>query len=507
MILFGDEVKEKLLQGINLVANTVRPTLGPQARTAILQGNPPVVINDGVTIAKQVSHEDPYVQMGVQLVQNLAFKAQSKAGDGTTTACVLAQALCNYLKAIDISNVHEFREELERTREAMLEALDELAVPVEGGDKILEVATIAANNDPVLGELIASVFHFVGKDGVISVEEGHGLTTEYELRQGLELENGYISHLFANQDSGECILEKPLVLATNKAILNFADLLPSLEYASSQSRPLLIICADLQGSALSNVLANVVQGRIQVGVCRAPNHGDARLDELKDIVSVVGGKLFSNEAKDDMRIIDASCFGSCEKVVLNQVNTTIIGGEGREKEIEERVESLTELYKSANNDWIRERLTTRIARLKGGVAVIRVGGGSSVELRETKERLDDALNATKAALQEGVIVGGGLGIIQAFSHLNSREKMHPMFSDIFLTPTEVLLENADADSKLWDDIHAEEMIGFNAKTRTVENLWDAGVIDPVKVTKSSLSAAFSIALMFLTTEVAVLLEE
>ena len=235
MILFGDEVKEKLLQGINLVANTVRPTLGPQARTAILQGNPPVVINDGVTIAKQVSHEDPYVQMGVQLVQNLAFKAQSKAGDGTTTACVLAQALCNYLKAIDISNVHEFREELERTREAMLEALDELAVPVEGGDKILEVATIAANNDPALGELIASVFHFVGKDGVISVEEGHGLTTEYELRQGLELENGYISHLFANQDSGECILEKPLVLATNKAILNFADLLPSLEYASSQA--------------------------------------------------------------------------------------------------------------------------------------------------------------------------------------------------------------------------------------------------------------------------------
>ena len=507
MIKFGDEVKEKLLQGINLVADTVRPTLGPQARTAILQGNPPVVINDGVTIAKHVSHEDPYVQMGVQLVQNLAFKAQSKAGDGTTTACVLAQALCNYLKAIDISNVHEFREELEKARDGMLQALDELSVPVEGGDKVLEVATIAANNDPVLGELIASVFHFVGKDGVISVEEGHGLTTEYELRQGLELENGYISHLFANQDNGECLLEKPLVLTTNKAILNFADLLPSLEYASSQSRPLLIICADLQGSALSNVLANVVQGRIQVGVCRAPNHGDARLDELKDIVSVVGGKLFSNEAKDDMKIIDASSFGSCEKVVLNQVNTTIIGGIGREDEIHERVESLTELYKSANNDWVRERLTTRIARLKGGVAVIRVGGGSSVELRETKERLDDALNATKAALQEGVIVGGGLGIIQAFSHLNSKEKLHPMFSDVFLTPTEVLLGNADADSKLWDDIHAEEMIGFNAKTRTVENLWDAGVIDPVKVTKSSLSAAFSIALMFLTTEVAVLLEE
>ena len=507
MIKFGEEVKEKLLQGINLVADTVSPTLGPQARTAILQGNPPIVINDGVTIAKHVSHEDPYVQMGVQLIQNLAFKAQSKAGDGTTTACVLAQSLCNALMSLDISNIHEFREELEATREGMLQELDEISTPVESGEKILEVATIAANNDPVLGQLIADVFSFVGKDGVISVEEGHGLTTEYELKQGLELENGYISHLFANQDSGECILEKPLILTTNKVILNFADLLPSLEYASSQGRPLLLICADLQGSALSNVLANVVQGRIQIGVCRAPNHGDARLDELKDIISVVGGKLFSNEAKDDMKIIDASSFGSCERSVLDQVNTTLVGGTGRKEEIQERVDSLTELYKSANNDWIRERLTTRIARLKGGVAVIRVGGGSSVELRETKERLDDALNATKAALQEGVIVGGGLGIIMAFSSLNSKRKTHPMFADIFLSPTEVLLTNADASPKLWDDIHAEEFIGFNAKTRTVENLWDAGIIDPVKVTKSSLSAAFSIALMFLTTEVAVLLEE
>jgi chaperonin GroEL len=508
MIKFGDEVKQKLLQGINLVADTVRPTLGPQARTAILQGNPPIVINDGVTIAKHVSHDDPYIQMGVQLVQSLALKAQSKAGDGTTTACVLAQALCNHIMALNISNIHRFKEELETTRDAMLEVLDELAIPVEGVEKILEVATIAANNDPVLGQLIADVFSFVGKDGVISVEEGHGLTTEYELKQGLELENGYLSHLFANQDNGECVLEKPLILTTNKAIINFADLLPALEYASSQSSPLLIICSDLQGSALSNVLANVVQGRIQVGVCRAPNHGDARLDELKDVISVVGGKLFSNEAKDDLKIVDASCFGSCDKVVLNQVDTTIVGGGGDVDAIQDRVDSLTELYKIANNDWIRERLTTRIARLKGGVAVIRVGGGSSVELRETKERLDDALNATKAALQEGVIVGGGLGLLVAWAELNRRDMdLNPLYSDVFMTPIDVLIKNADGRSHLWDRIEPDSVIGFNAKSRKIENLWEAGVIDPVKVTKSSLSAAFSIALMFLTTEVAVLLEE
>lgn len=504
MILFNDEVKEKLLQGINLVADTVSPTLGPQARTAILQGNPPVVINDGVTIARHVSHEDPFVQMGVQLVQNLALKAQSKAGDGTTTACILARSLCNALAEFQVTNVHQTRLELEQVRDSMLSILDEISTEVVDDD-VVDIATIAANNDEFLGQLIAEVFSHVGKDGVIAVEEGHGLLTEYELKEGLELENGYISHLFSNQDNGDCVLEKPLIFTTNKFIINFQDILPALEYASSQSRPLLIICADIRGSALSNLLANVVQGRVQVGVCEAPNHGDARLDELKDIVAVVGGKLYSDEAKDDLRIVDEDCFGECDRVVLNQVNTTIVGGSG--KDTQERVDSLTELYKSATNDWIRERLTTRISRLKGGVAVIRVGGGSSVELRETKERLDDALNATKAALQEGVIVGGGLGLLKAFSLLRQRESVPLYLSDVFMTPTEVLLRNADASPESWDRILPNDFIGFNAKTGEIENLIDAGVIDPVKVTKSSLSAAMSIAIMFLTTEVAVLTEE
>lgn len=505
MILFGNEVKEKILQGINLVADTVRPTLGPQARTAILQGTPPVVINDGVTIAKYVSHEDPYVQMGIQLVQNLAFKAQSKAGDGTTTACVLAQSLCNSIMSMPLNNLHSIRNNLEYVRDEMMMCLDNLAEPVTD-DSILDVATIAANNDPVLGELIAEVFSHVGKDGVISVEEGQGLTTDFELKEGLELDNGYASHLFANQDSGECILEKPLVFCTNKTIINFSDILPALEYASSKSRPLYLICGDLRGSALSNVLANVVQGRIQIGVTQAPNHGDARLDELKDIISVVGGKLFSDEAKDDLRVVDEASFGECDKVILNQVDSTIIGGIGNPLK---RVQALTELYKVANNDWIRERLTTRISRLKGGIAVITVGGGSSVELRETKERLDDALNATKAALQEGVIVGGGLGLLLAFQEMKKEVDVPnlPYLADVFMTPISVLLQNGDATEEVWDAIKPSDLIGYNAKTGEVENLWDEGIIDPVKVTKSSLSAAMSIALMFLSTEVAVLKEE
>lgn len=500
MIIFNEEVKEKLLQGIDLVADSVSITLGPQARTAILQGNPPIVINDGVTIAKHISHADPYVQMGIQLVQNLANKAQSKAGDGTTTACILARAMCQNIAKTEVTNIHQFRQEIDILRDTMIEQLDSLAIEVDD-DSIESVATIAANNDEVLGGLIAKVFSHVGRDGVITVQEGHGLSTTFELKDGLEIDNGFISHLFANQDNGSCILNNPLIVTTNKIIRNFQDILPILEYASTNGNSVFLICKDLQGSALSNVLANVIQNRIEICVIQGPNHGDAQLDELKDIVSVVGGKVFADEAKDSLQIFTKDDFGKCDRVVVDQLFTTLIGGEG---DTTERIQAINNLYNEANNDWIRDRLAKRLSRLKGGVAVIHVGGGSSVELRETKERLDDALNATKAALQEGVIVGGGLGLLQAVSNI---EGAKPWLVDALMTPINVLLKNGSMSEEEWDNINIRKNIGYNASKGRSENLLKAGVIDPVKVTKSSLTAAMSIASMFLTTEVAVLREE
>lgn len=503
MILHGEEARKKILEGINLVANTVKPTLGPQARTAILQGNPPVVINDGVTISKYVSSKDPYVQMGVQLVQNLASKAQSKAGDGTTTACVLAQALCNNMSEEELKNITSTRHRLQEDRDTILRNLDKYSKPVKDED-IGKIATIASNNDEQLGNIISEVFKEVGRDGVVSVEEGHGLHTEYEIREGLELDKGFITHLFANQDNGDCLLEKPLVFVTNRIIRKFQDILPACEYAAKEGRPLFLICRDLQNLALQNILANVIQGRLNIGVIQAPNYGDNQLDELKDITSIVGGRVYSDEADDDLRIVNEESFGSCDRVVIDQLKTTIIGGEGGN--VEERIATLRTLYDLGTNDWVKESISSRISKLKGGVAVIKVGAGSAVEMRETKERLDDALNATKAALDGGYIVGGGLSIIKASVGLGlGSTTMSSMYA-----PLITLLENSNADiDEVFGDMiyEIQKDIGFNAKTGKKENLLKSGIIDPTNVTKSSLSAAFSIALMFLTTEVAVLIEE
>jgi len=497
VILNGKEVGEKLLEGISLVADTVAPTFGPQAKTVILQGNPPVVINDGVTITKYVRSEDPYVQLGVQLVQDLASKAQSKAGDGTTTACILARALCKSLHEFrDDRSIHEWRTYLTGVRDGLLGYLDSRSIPVVDDD-IQKIATIAANNDEKLGELIAEVFKAVGRNGVVSVEESLDLNTSFEIKEGLELESGYISHLFANRDNGDKIIRK------------FQDILPACEYASQKGRPLLLVCRGLQNLALQNVLLNVAQGRLDVGVIETPNYGDAQLDELKDLIAVVGGKAYAEEADDDLRIVNENTLGSCTKVVIDKVKTTIIGGDGGEAVVE-RIEALRKLHELGTNDFVKESISKRISRLSGGIAVIRVGAGSSVEMRDTKERLDDALNATKAALDGGYIVGGGLTLSQYhpywFKEIHSDDFMS---KDVLSAPIETLLNNCEYELENkqvltgWMEGGSQ---GFNAKTITISNLLEDGIIDPTLVTKSSVSAAFSIAMMFLTTDVAVLLE-
>jgi chaperonin GroEL len=512
VILNGKEVGEKLLEGISLVADTVAPTFGPQAKTVILQGNPPVVINDGVTITKYVRSEDPYAQLGVQLVQDLASKAQSKAGDGTTTACILARALCKSLHEFrDARSIHEWRTYLTDVRDGLLSYLDDSSIPVTDDD-IQKIATIAANNDEKLGELIAEVFKAVGRNGVVSVEESLDLNTSFEIKEGLELESGYISHLFANRDNGDCVLENPLILSTNKIIRKFQDILPACEYASQKGRPLLLVCRGLQNMALQNVLLNVAQGRLDVGVIETPNYGDAQLDELKDLIAVVGGKAYSDEADDDLRIVNENTLGSCSKVVIDKVKTTIVGGNGGEAVVE-RIEALRKLHELGTNEFVKESISKRISRLSGGIAVIRVGAGSSVEMRDTKERLDDALNATKAALDGGYIVGGGLTILKFQTHWPQEKPVdYRMSMATLLSPIDTLMGNSEFPLAEYDIVinrwieDKEGWQGFNAKEVTISDLLIDGIIDPTLVTKSSVSAAFSIAMMFLTTDVAVLLE-
>ena len=498
MIIHGKEVKEKLLQGINLVADTVKPTLGPQAKTVILQGNPPVIINDGVTITKYISHPDPYVSLGVKMVQNLAMQAQQNAGDGTTTACIIAQALCNGLAKLDATDLHHLRLEMESIRNTVLNNLSDQAIEVTD-ETIIDVATIASNNDVKMGKLIAEVLSHVGKDGVITVEEGNQLETSYEVKEGLEVDEGYFSHLMANDPSGVCELRNPLVLATNMHLTNFSDLLPVLELASAQGKPILIFCKNIQGPALNNTIMNIVDGRIQACIVTAPNFGDAQLDELGDIVSLLGGNVFSDENNSDISKVTLEDLGTCEKAIITSSNTTLIGGEG---DVSDKISSLKSRYEEIETNYDRMRIKKRLSRLQGGVAVITVGAGSSMEMRETKERLDDALNATKAALQEGIVLGAGRALWDASKELDidGNVELNRIVIDSLKAPHLIL--SGDVDS-----VQLKGTIGWNAVKGEYVDLLEDGIIDPVKVTKSSFSVAMSIAMLFLTTEVAVLLPE
>jgi chaperonin GroEL len=507
MILNGEEVKQKLLQGINLVADTVKPTLGPQAKTVILQGNPPVVINDGVTITKYVSHNDPYVQMGVQLVQNLASKAQEGSGDGTTTACILAQAFCNELmKNEEQLTTHNFNLLMESLREQTINFLNSISIEVKDDD-IMNVATIAANNDSSLGELIQEAFNTVGRDGVITVEESNNYQTQLILREGMEIQEGYLSHLMCNTESGKVEFDNPVVFMSNMSLRHFKDIMPLLEYSASQSRPLLIMCKGMDGSALNNLIMNLINKTVECAVVMAPNFGDAQIDELSDIQSLIGGKVFVEESKDDSKLFTETDLGTCSKVIITKETTTFVGGEGN---TEERIKSLKQQAQELKGHDLA-RIKTRVSRLKGGIATIKVGASSSIEMREKKERLDDALNATKAALEEGIVVGGGVPFIRLAYAIEAPE----WFRKSVVKPYRVLLDNANyTEQTRVVGFEIEKTIdgtnpnwGFNAVSCQHEDLAEAGVFDPVKVSKNSFLAALSIAQLFYSTDVAVLVEE
>lgn len=495
MIIQGKVVKEKLLQGINLVADTVKPTLGPQAKTVILQNEPPVIINDGVTITKYISHPDPYVQMGIQLVQNLASKAQEGSGDGTTTACILAQAFCNSIHESNLDmSAYEFNNSIEDFKVDMLKRLEELAIDITD-DEIFDVATIAANNDDKLGGLIHNALMEVGRDGVVTVEESKNHVTELVLREGMQISEGYISHLMANQDNAQAVFTNPLVFLSNISFKNFKDIIGLLEFAAGQSRPLVIFCKGMDGSALNNLVMNIINKTVECAVVLAPNFGDQQLDELGDIQCSIGGKVFTQESKDMASQFVKEDLGSCDRIVVSKERTIIIGGKG---DTSDRISYLKKQVKTMEG-FDSARIKSRIVRLRGSVATIKVGASSSIEMLEKKERLDDALNATRAALEEGIVVGGGLALIESCKKLQSPEWM----KDACYAPYRTLYANSNLEPAGVPNYP----IGFNALTGKSENLSESGVFDPVKVTKNSFLAALSIAQLFYSTEVAVLVEE
>ena len=499
MILHGKEVKQKLLEGINLVADTVSPTLGPQARTVILQGEPPVIINDGVTITKYVRSEDPYVQMGIQMVQNLASKAQDSSGDGTTTACVIARHLCEAIEPLTDFNIHQLRNELEIAQGKVLKFLDDNATIVKDND-ILRVATIAANNDEYLGGLIQDAINKVGRDGVITVEESKNHQTELITRDGFRLDEGYLSHLMANGDDGKCTFSNPLIFMSNISFRKFQDLLPLLELSSAQNRPLLIMCKGIDGNALDNLIMNILQKTVQVCAILAPNFGDAQIDELSDISSLIGGNVYTDESKDDPKLVCLDDLGTCDKVVIGKEYSTIIGGEG---DVKEKIATLRELAEDMTG-YDKARIKSRIARLTGGVATIRIGAGSQLEMREKKERLDDALNATKCALSEGIVLGGGFSLLQSRYALGDSSG-EEIVAKALSAPIKTLVDNSGGEYH--EDKLIVELKGFDALDCKYKSIRNYNVYDPVLVTKNSFVASMSIASLFLTTDVAVLLEE
>tara|TARA_R100001163_G_scaffold64991_1_gene60659 strand:- start:582 stop:2150 length:1569 start_codon:yes stop_codon:yes gene_type:complete len=505
-VLFNDEAKEKILAGVNLVADAVKPTLGPQAKTVVLQTYPkPTVINDGVTIAKFVSSDDPFIQMGIELIQNVASEAQSNTGDGTTTACVLAQALCDYFNQETIENLAEFRKSILEYTDAICAVLDTMAEPVDNQEKIEQIATIASNNDEELGGLISEVISLAGEECVISVQEGTTNETSIEIVNGYEIDRGMVSHTMINQDDGSCVLDNPYILMTNEDIKNFQDILPYLEHCNTHKRPLLIMARDVTGSALANIIVNILRKTIDCCIIKAPSFGDAMIDEMNDISSIVGGKVIDVDSGEDISKNDDLVLGMASKAIINKDRTiiTVDGNDETDKRVSDRAIALEIKFNSTDDKYLASRLKKRIAKLRGGIARITVGAPTEIELKEKKERLDDALNATQAAREQGYVVGGGKALIDASTQMEEND-FNVLMCKIFHEPYFQIAKNAGVDLT-YSDVSNMYGVGFDAlKIENDVNLLERGIIDPVKVTKSSFRSAVSIALMVLTTEVAII---
>jgi len=512
-IMFNEHARQALLRGIDKVANTVKVTLGPRGRNVVLdKALHPTVTNDGVTIAKEIELHDKFENMGAKLVKEVASKTQDAAGDGTTTATVLAQAMITEgLKNITAgANPIEVKKGIEKATEKVVEQLKKKSVDVKDKEKIAQVATISANNDEEIGRLIADAMEKVGNNGVITVEEAKSIETSLEVVEGMQFDRGFISpYMATDHEKMVCEFEDPYILITDKKISTMKQIVPILERVASEGKPLLIIADDVEGEAQAALILNIIRGAVKVCAVKAPGFGDDRKEMLEDIAVLTGGQVVSEEKGFKLEHITDDMLGSARRITVDNEKTIIVEGKGDKSKIEQRMKLIESQIKLADSEYKKSDLQKRLAKLGGGVAVIKVGAATETEMKEKKMRIDDALNATKAAVEEGVVPGGGVALYRSAAALKDLklENDQQVGVNIVMRALEEPLrqiarnagkEGAEVIARLSDE--KDENIGYNAKKDCYEDLFKAGVIDPTKVVRSALQNAASISSMVLTTE-------
>ena len=520
-VLFRDEARARMLDGVNILADAVKVTLGPKGRNVVLEKSfgAPNITKDGVSVAKEIELEDKFENMGAQMVKEVASKANDEAGDGTTTATVLAQAIVNEgLKSVAAGmNPMDLKRGIDKAVTAVVEELEKLATPVKNRTAIEQVASISANSDATVGNIIADAMEKVSyrdkkftTDGVITVEEGRGLQDELEVVEGMQFDRGYLSPYFINNQEKMAVeLESPHLLLVDKKISNIRELLPVLENVAKSGKPLLIIAEDVEGEALATLVVNNMRGIIKCAAVKAPGFGDRRKAMLQDIAILTGATVISEEVGLSLENASLEDLGTAEKVNIDKENTTIVNGAGNKADIEARVEQIRAEIENSSSDYDREKLQERVAKLAGGVAVIKVGAATEVEMKEKKARVDDALHATRAAVEEGVVPGGGVALVRALANMgevtgdNEDQNVGIALATRALeAPLRQISANAGAEASVVVQTvkQGKGNHGFNAATGEYGDMLKMGILDPAKVTRTALQAAASVAGLMITTE-------
>ena len=513
-VRFSDDARQRMLRGVNVLANAVKVTLGPKGRNVVLEKSfgAPTVTKDGVSVAKEIELEDKFENMGVQMVKEVASQTSDAAGDGTTTATVLAQAILREgLKSVSAGfNPMDLKRGIDKAAIAITEELKKLSQPCKDDKSIAQVGTISANSDEEIGRIIAEAMSKVGKEGVITVEEGSGLQNELDVVEGMQFDRGYLSLYFINdQASQSANLENPLILIYDKKISNIRELLPLLEAVAKSGRPLLIIAEDIEGEALATLVVNNIRGIVKVAAVKAPGFGDRRKAMLQDIAVLTGGQVISEEVGLSLEKASMDDLGEAKKVQVSKENTTIIDGAGKKSEIKGRIDQINKEIQESTSDYDREKLQERVAKLAGGVAVIKVGAGTEIEMKEKKARVEDALHATRAAVEEGVVPGGGVALLRALKGIANLKGSNDdqdvginILRKAVEEPLRQIVANAGADASVVLNAVASGKgnYGFNAANGEYGDMVKFGIIDPTKVTRLALQNATSVAGLLLTTE-------
>ena len=513
-VKFGDSARVKMLQGVNILADAVKVTLGPKGRNVVLDKSfgAPTVTKDGVSVAKEIELEDKFENMGAQMVKQVSSQTSDEAGDGTTTATVLAQSIVNegHKSVAAGMNPMDLKRGIDKAISTAVEFVEKLSVPCSDDNTIAQVGTISANGDQDVGGIIAEAMEKVGKEGVITVEEGNGIDNELDVVEGMQFDRGYLSPYFVtNQDNMTSELENPFILLHDKKISNIRDMLPLLESVAKAGRPLLIIAEDIEGEALATLVVNNLRGTVKAAACKAPGFGDRRKAMLEDIAIITGGTVISEEVGLSLEGATIEDLGTAKRVSLDKDNTTIVDGAGDQKAIAARVNQIRTQIEDTSSDYDREKLQERVAKLAGGVAVIKVGAGSEIEMKEKKARVEDALHSTRAAVKEGIVPGGGVALVRALESLTKLKGDNDdqnvginIVRKAFEAPLRQIAANAGEESSVIvaNVIDGEGSYGFNAANGQYGDMIEMGILDPAKVTRTALQAAGSVAGMMITTE-------